>query len=503
MKRLNTAPEHARTMKSMSRALYDHGALSPFLSLAPILDIGEHGPIPGPWQPDTYGTVFAGYRLQDMANYRAAIQSWFSPVRPGGHLVITVPHAFLYERQNGLPSRWSPRQRRLYTPRSLIEEVEEALAPNSYRVRLLGDDDTGYDYAIEPPQYPQGRHDVVLALQKIAPPAWALSERSAETKPPPAYSFEPLRTRLEAASLVPAVRILILKLDHLGDFIMGTAALSRARDAFPDADITLVVGSWNLSMAQQLGLFDRVIAFDAFPRNPSEEKDDVRGKVSEFEALITGEYDLAVDLRTDHDTRILLGSVRARIKAGIGPKSTFDFLDIFLPIDASRRDEDARERPIPSKDFAAQTYLERSHYQIRCHVPLADPDDGAMIWGPYHHLSTGHYIFEPFVEFDWKGGGLIKYDIALDMKQVAGGSLSGGGLKEVRFANTRHGARFEFRFWSFRNEKLPRFQFFGGRLIKQGSSSVLHQSEYLSMLIELVAMRVSRQGLLQEWQDAP
>ena len=469
------------------------------MNLAPILDIGAHGPAAGSTAPDSCGTVFAGYQLQDIANYRAAIQSWFAQVKTGGHLVITVPHAFLYERQHGLPSRWSPRQRRLYTPRSLIEEVEESLAPNGYRIRFLADDDAGYDYAIGPAQYPQGRHDVMLALQKIAAPTWGLSERITESQPPPAYSFESPRTRTEAAALIQSTRILILKLDHLGDFIMGTAALHRARDAFPDADITLVVGSWNVSMAQQLGLFDHVIAFDAFPRNSSEEKDDVRGKVSEFEALITAEYDLAIDLRTDHDTRILLDSVRARIKAGIGSKSKFDFLDIFLPIDGTRRDEAAWERPIASKDFAAQPYLERGQYLIRCEVPLADPDDGAMIWGPYHHLGTGRYLFEPFVEFDWKAGGLIKYDIALDMKRVVEGTLSGGDLKPIRFNNPHDGARFEFRFWSFYNEKLPTFRFLGGRLIKEGSSSVLHQSEYLSMLVELVAMRVSRNGLLQEW----
>ncbi len=487
--------------RSISPARYLDGPLARYLTSSSVLEIADGMPSAAP--DASYEVVFAGYKLQDISNYRAAIQAWFARVSVGGYLVIVVPHAFLYERQSALPSRWSPRQRRLYTPRSLIEEIEEALVPNSYRVRCLSDCDAAYDYALEPGMFPQGQHDVVLALQKIAPPVWGLSERSADIKPAPTDTFEPPRTRIEAASRIAVPRILILKLDHLGDFIMGTAALEKARATFPDAEITLVVGSWNLAMAEELRLFDHVLVFDAFPRNTSEEKDDVRGKVSEFEAKFTAEYDLAIDLRTDHDTRILLDSVRARIRAGIGAKSQFEFLDIFLPIDGTRRSEAAWERQIPARDFSAAQYCQRTRHRIYCNVPPVDASGGATIWGPYHHLPSGQYLFEPFIDFDWKGSGLIRYDIAIDAECVVEGALSGGDLKEVRFQNRVDGARFEFRLWCFETAQPPRFQFYGGRLIKQSSESVLHQSEYLCMLIELVALRVNTYGLLQAWQEMP
>ena len=92
--------------------------------------------------------VFAGRRLQEIADYRAAIQGWFKALRVGGRLFIVVPHAFLYERLLAMPGRWNPAQRRLYSPASLMSEVEEALEPNSYRVRWLSDDDQGYDYGL-------------------------------------------------------------------------------------------------------------------------------------------------------------------------------------------------------------------------------------------------------------------------------------------------------------------------------------------------------------------
>ena len=194
-----------------------------------------------------------------------------------------TPHAFLYERQLSLPSRWNPGQRRLYTPGSLMQEVEEALAPNSYRVRHLGDGDRGYDYDADPNAPPVGESEVVLVSEKSAPPAW--SPRLAVEPPAPRprktepdYAFEPSRTRVEAESLPDIRRVLLLKLDHLGDFIMGLSALERARPIFCDAEITLVVGSWNVQMARELGLADRIVAFDIFPRNSSEEEVDVAGK---------------------------------------------------------------------------------------------------------------------------------------------------------------------------------------------------------------------------------
>ncbi len=122
--------------------------------------------------------------------------------------------------------------------------------------------------------------------------------------------------------------IVILKLDHLGNFIMGVPALERGRGA-SDAHITLVVGSWNHDMALGLGLFDAVLAFDAFPRNPTEEAIDLEGKRAGLRALLPEPFDLAIDLRVDHDTRFFLKDIKTGLRAGIGPKSTFDYLDIF------------------------------------------------------------------------------------------------------------------------------------------------------------------------------
>ena len=42
--------------------------------------------------------------------------------------------------------------------------------------------------------------------------------------------------------------ILVVRPDHLGDLLFATPALSRLRQAFPDARITALVGPWGRPM---------------------------------------------------------------------------------------------------------------------------------------------------------------------------------------------------------------------------------------------------------------
>src|SRR5207237_1219592 len=62
-------------------------------------------------------------------------------------------------------------------------------------------------------------------------------------------------------------RLLVLKLDHYGDFLIGLPALKRLREAFPTDHITLVCGSWNAELARRLGVADELRAYDFFPEN--------------------------------------------------------------------------------------------------------------------------------------------------------------------------------------------------------------------------------------------
>ncbi len=385
-------------------------------------------------------------------------------------------------------------------------EVEEALEPNTYRVRYLGDEDAGYDYAAAPARHPDGRHEVAVVLERIAPPAWPLTGRPPDFAAAPAEApegvFEPAHTRLERDATVPVRRILLLKLDHLGDFIMGVPALEKARAAFPDAEITLAVGPWNAGMAEALGLFDRVESFEAFPRNSTEERADVRGTVSDFRRRFGGgePYDIAVDLRSDGDTRVLLEAANARLKAALGTRVNYPFLDIFLPIDHTRAGaERAWQEELGAYQFKDNRCW-RNHFEILSRPRTVQDDDETIIWGPYRRLEPGRYRFEPFSEVQLDEPGILRCDVAVDTRRVVERFCSGEHLPSLEFAVTGGDAEFEYRIYTVKGEPTPTFRFYGGRLIRQGSGGVLHQSEYLSLLVELVAMRVKRQGVLQDYR---
>lgn len=474
---------------------YRNGPLAPFLSEGPVLDIGA---APISVANDSRPVVFAADRLQDIDDYRLTLQAWFRAVRPGGYLVIVVPHTFLYERQLELPSRWNSAQRRLYTPAALLEEIEEALVPNSYRIRLLADGDAGYDYAAAPDLEPTGQSDILLVVQKITPPAWTLDRPVQVRAQEPDYGFEPRRTRIEVPVHPARNRILILKLDHMGDFIMAISALERARTVFADAHITLVVGSWNLQTARELGLADQVLAFDAFPRNSSEQEPDVPGRTALFQQLITEEYDLAIDLRTDTDTRFLLRHVKAPLRAGIGTAAQFPYLDIFLPLDFNRNQpETAREFLYNHHDFISQGPAVRHDYRIESKADLVERHC-AIIWGPYRTLRPGRYIFEPYLELAPDSTGMLMLDVGIDTERVAYATVPSSNRIRLSFSVESSDATFEFRIWTVADMPSIDFNFFGGRLMREGAGSTLHQSEYATLMIELIAARLARTGMLTE-----
>jgi hypothetical protein len=448
--------------------------------------------------------LFSYRELQDIADYRLAIQNWYARIEPGDYLAILVPHAFLYNRQLSLPSPLRPSQRRLYSPSSLLGEVEEALAPNSYRIRWLGDVDDGYDYTLPLGAEPRGASDIALVLERMVPPSWRLSATPASTlmpnSAPERVNFEPARTRVEQDGRVPVRRILILKLDHLGDLIMGIPALELARRHFADAEIDLVVGAWNEGMARGLGVADRVVAFDAFPRNSSEEEPDVHATVGLFRQAIPDQYDLAIDLRTDYDTRSLLRAARASIKAGIGTRARFPFLDIALPLDATRNEvERARDDRIGIQDFLVQGSGRRTPFCLHSDKETVDRGS-AIFWGPYLQLDPGDYIFEFHLDLETEQGeGLLRFDIALDWgNQVAELFVSGPGEYRLPFRVEKPVSVFEVRAFTVDGHPSISFSFYGGRLVKRGPGNVLHQSEYAALLIELVNMRVQKGGTLQE-----
>src|SRR5262245_30330103 len=72
----------------------------------------------------------------------------------------------------------------------------------------------------------------------------------------------PLSWRREPRPMAPPERVLLLRLERIGDLPMVMAAIAAARAAWPGAEIDLAVGSWNVPIAQLIPGLNRIDQVD-------------------------------------------------------------------------------------------------------------------------------------------------------------------------------------------------------------------------------------------------
>src|SRR5579875_2552632 len=108
--------------------------------------------------------------------------------------------------------------------------------------------------------------------------------------------------------------VVVFKVDHIGDLVLGLDALLALRALYPRAAITLVCAPWNVKMAEAVGVADRVVPLRYF--EPRADTAFTPPRSEDVARLDLGSFDLAIDLRVDPDTRWLLDCVEARYRFG-------------------------------------------------------------------------------------------------------------------------------------------------------------------------------------------
>ena len=115
-------------------------------------------------------------------------------------------------------------------------------------------------------------------------------------------------------------KILCLKFDHIGDILVADFSFRLLRKYFPDANITLICGEWNVELAEELGLADTVIGVSLFHPQGGEQHNEKVALAARNAgitrlmqvALSQPEFDLAIDMRIADDTRELQDFLRQR-----------------------------------------------------------------------------------------------------------------------------------------------------------------------------------------------
>ena len=325
----------------------------------------------------------------------------------------------------------------------------------------------------------------------------------------PGLTGAPVAVFDSAARPQGPLRILVLKLDHLGDFLIGIPALQQLRDLFPDAHITLVCGPWNVAVAEDIAAADEIRAYEYFPKNAQDWDAKLpEDAIARFRESCAGKFDVAIDLRVDEDTRALLRHVDAALRCGIGSRRRQPGLDIILPSEFDGREV----HPSGTESVTLGPQAFESRMPVRTHF-YHEMDfsftDNHLIYGPYCTLPLGklraELAFQLFGSIVSRPRVNVTVEVARDdsANVVATNRLhhlrkSIVSQLDVTFINDNPQARYEFRVSVDGQPKGSRLRFLGVRVEvlegpPQGARFLpaeLHSGESLSLLVRLVAERV-------------
>jgi len=127
-------------------------------------------------------------------------------------------------------------------------------------------------------------------------------------------------------------RILVVKVDHIGDFITAIPAIRRLKQIFPAASIHMLASRAARAFAATLDCVDEFIEFEFFnPISGLGQREISEDDYKALSAQLTPyRFDIAVDLRKHLDTRDVLQHTPARFLAGYDHMGQFPFLDVAL-----------------------------------------------------------------------------------------------------------------------------------------------------------------------------
>ncbi|HNV02462.1 MAG TPA: glycosyltransferase family 9 protein [Vicinamibacterales bacterium] len=142
-----------------------------------------------------------------------------------------------------------------------------------------------------------------------------------------------IRRRRQPRPWPPPRRILVFRLERIGDLVMSLPALHALRERAPEAFITLAVGSWNLPLALQIAGLDSIETLDAPWLSRGAASAGWRAMVRRARSWRRHGYDLAINLEGDIRSHLLMALTGAARTAGFGMAGGGPLLDECVPFD--------------------------------------------------------------------------------------------------------------------------------------------------------------------------
>ncbi len=94
-------------------------------------------------------------------------------------------------------------------------------------------------------------------------------------------------------------RILVVKLDHLGDVLLATPVFSNLRQAYPNTELHALTGTWSRVILENHPDVDKVLEYNSHAFCRSEQPTSIKNTFQLFRQLRSQKYDLLVELRGD------------------------------------------------------------------------------------------------------------------------------------------------------------------------------------------------------------
>lgn len=145
-------------------------------------------------------------------------------------------------------------------------------------------------------------------------------------------------------------RILLLRLERIGDLVMALPAIRDVRTLAPSARIDLVVGSWNASLARAVPSVDHVETLDAKWLAREREGLSLPTLLRTARTWRSRAYDLAINFEPDIRSNLLMSAVGAGRTAGWVSGGGGPLLDLSLQYD-QRSHTSANARRLVAEAF--------------------------------------------------------------------------------------------------------------------------------------------------------
>lgn len=123
---------------------------------------------------EAYDWVYSSHCLEHIQDHSKALYNWWQLVKPGGYLILVVPHAVLYEkRQPAGQSKFNSDHKQVYTIESLINYVFCVL--DNYQVLRVQINDDNFNYGDKTSdQTSKGAQaEIEVIIRKVTDPYWA------------------------------------------------------------------------------------------------------------------------------------------------------------------------------------------------------------------------------------------------------------------------------------------------------------------------------------------